>query len=193
MDCTLRCGNGVVDTGEVCDDGNQNNGDSCLNSCMPSSCGDGFVDMTREQCDLGMNNSDQANAVCRTNCLLKRCGDGVLDQGEECDDGNVNGGDNCSAQCTIISYPCGASCPEMEMILIQAGVFNMGSNAYSTERPIHQVQIINNFYVGKTEVTVGQYRACVNAGSCTEPNGIVTSIYCNWTSSAGSKETHPVS
>jgi formylglycine-generating enzyme required for sulfatase activity len=70
--------------------------------------------------------------------------------------------------------------------LIQAGSFNMGSADYG---PIHPVQIRSNFYVGKTEVTVGQYRACVNAGQCTAPN---TGGSCNWTSNVGAKEAYPV-
>ena len=28
------CGNGVVDTGERCDDGNRNNGDGCASNCL---------------------------------------------------------------------------------------------------------------------------------------------------------------
>ena len=33
-DCLPRCGNGVVETGEACDDGNTNNTDACSNTCM---------------------------------------------------------------------------------------------------------------------------------------------------------------
>ena len=53
------CGDGVVDTGEGCDDG-ANNSDSgtCYTTCiLASSCGDGVVD-TGEGCDDGANNSD---------------------------------------------------------------------------------------------------------------------------------------
>jgi cysteine-rich repeat protein len=32
-DCTPHCGNGVVEAGEQCDDGNTNNNDGCTNSC----------------------------------------------------------------------------------------------------------------------------------------------------------------
>ena len=32
-DCTPRCGNAVVETGEACDDGNTNNTDACSNTC----------------------------------------------------------------------------------------------------------------------------------------------------------------
>jgi cysteine-rich repeat protein len=46
------CGDGIVDTGEQCDDGNTNNSDDCRNDCTVPVCGDGIVD-TGEQCDDG--------------------------------------------------------------------------------------------------------------------------------------------
>ncbi|MEZ4402784.1 MAG: DUF4215 domain-containing protein [Kofleriaceae bacterium] len=36
-DCAPRCGNGVVETGEQCDDGNMNNTDACSNTCTLTS------------------------------------------------------------------------------------------------------------------------------------------------------------
>ncbi len=44
-----------------------------------------------------------------------------------------------------------------EMILVQGGSFNMGSNEYPDESPIHLVKI-NNFLIDKFPVTVKQYR-----------------------------------
>ena len=40
-----RCGDGIAqpEAGEECDDGNQVNEDSCLNSCKRATCGDGFI------------------------------------------------------------------------------------------------------------------------------------------------------
>jgi cysteine-rich repeat protein len=41
-----RCGNGVLDPGEVCDDGNTVSGDGCRGDCKGlERCGDGFVDV----------------------------------------------------------------------------------------------------------------------------------------------------
>jgi formylglycine-generating enzyme required for sulfatase activity len=85
---------------------------------------------------------------------------------------------------------CEANCPEIEMILIEAGLFVMGNdNGSSVEKPEHPVQILNSFYVGKTEVTLGQYRACVQAGVCTTPN---QTMYCNWTDHIETMENYPV-
>jgi cysteine-rich repeat protein len=45
------CGNGVVEPGEECDDGNPDNTDACLTNCRNATCGDGFVRTGAEQCD----------------------------------------------------------------------------------------------------------------------------------------------
>lgn len=59
------CGNATVETGETCDDGNQDNSDSCLNSCKAAACGDGFVKLGTEACDDGNNkNGDGCSALC---------------------------------------------------------------------------------------------------------------------------------
>jgi hypothetical protein len=47
-------------------------------------CGNGIVEGD-EQCDEGIDNSDEAPDACRMNCLLPSCGDGVVDSGEGCD------------------------------------------------------------------------------------------------------------
>jgi cysteine-rich repeat protein len=45
------CGNGVVDPGEECDDGNDNDHDECTSLCLFPRCGDGFVWSGMEDCD----------------------------------------------------------------------------------------------------------------------------------------------
>ena len=50
----------------------------------------------------------------------------------------------------------------MEFVLIPAGTFQMGSNdsdAYGDEKPVHTVRITQPFYLGKYEVTQGQWQA----------------------------------
>jgi formylglycine-generating enzyme required for sulfatase activity len=47
----------------------------------------------------------------------------------------------------------------MEFVLIPAGSFQMGSNKYDDEKPVHKVEIKEAFYLGKTEVTQKQYQA----------------------------------
>ncbi|GAB3539735.1 hypothetical protein GCM10027343_07670 [Noviherbaspirillum agri] len=57
------------------------------------------------------------------------------------------------------------SCPTM--IALPAGTFTMGSNSGDpSEKPAHRVTIGAPFAIGKYEVTVEQWNACVEAGSC---------------------------
>jgi len=96
------CGNGVVDPGEPCDDGN--NGvqtDACLDGCIAAFCGDGYVRSGLEVCDDGLANSNFVPDACRTSCVPASCGDSVVDTGEGCDDGNTSSGDGCSATCVV--------------------------------------------------------------------------------------------
>ena len=91
------CGNGQVDPGEACDDGNQVDDDTCRNDCAAASCGDGVVLAGVEGCDDG--NMIETDA-CRSTCVPAACGDGVVQAGVEgCDDGNQNDADGCSNSC----------------------------------------------------------------------------------------------
>ena len=59
------CGDGHVDSGEQCDDGNQVQGDGCENDCTLPRCGNGIVD-NGEECDDGNQvNGDGCNNDCR--------------------------------------------------------------------------------------------------------------------------------
>ncbi|MDO8516847.1 MAG: carboxypeptidase regulatory-like domain-containing protein [Nanoarchaeota archaeon] len=44
------CGDGILETGESCDDGNFNTNDACVN-CQIAKCGDGYVKTGYEECD----------------------------------------------------------------------------------------------------------------------------------------------
>ncbi len=60
-----QCGNGVVEKGEMCDDGNTITGDSCDRACRLSSCGNGVREYG-EQCDDGNNrNNDTCTNICQ--------------------------------------------------------------------------------------------------------------------------------
>lgn len=92
------CGNGTVESGEECDDGNASNNDACLNDCTSASCGDGFVQTGVEECDDGNNVNEDS---CTNSCTLAECGDGFVQPGEQCDDGNGINTDACTNACTI--------------------------------------------------------------------------------------------
>jgi cysteine-rich repeat protein len=93
------CGNGVVDAdSEECDDGNDSNNDSCLNSCKDNVCNDGFVNDGVEACDDGNTNNNDA---CLNDCTANTCGDGFVNTGvEACDDGNTSNQDACLNDCS---------------------------------------------------------------------------------------------
>lgn len=71
------CGNGIVENGEECDDGNLISTDGCTATCQIQS--------------TTMPQPPQPTTPV--------CGNGTLEVGESCDDGNLRAGDGCSAQC----------------------------------------------------------------------------------------------
>ena len=118
------CGNGKLEAGERCDDGNEVNDDACSNQCLPAECGDGIVQgVLGEECD----DANHVNFdLCTNACRSARCGDGILQQVEAseatptgdggmadvepavvaeyieaCDDGNLDSSDGCTAECQV--------------------------------------------------------------------------------------------
>src|SRR5260221_3678675 len=62
---TGLCGNGVIDVGEACDDGNQVSGDGCRADCGKLEvCGDSQLD-TGEVCDDGNHNAADGCDACK--------------------------------------------------------------------------------------------------------------------------------
>ena len=139
---SASCGNGIVESGELCDDGNQESDDGCAADCSskdpgytcppaggactkttdptdPPVCGNGKVEKG-EACDDG---NDIGGDGCGFNCKVESgyscptpnqpcieavgCGDRKLSEGEACDDGNTEDGDGCSSDCQIEeNYTC---------------------------------------------------------------------------------------
>lgn len=93
-----ECGNGEVEEGEACDDGNTIATDACID-CVLAICGDGVVRIGYEQCDDGNQNSLDS---CRNNCTLPYCGDSIVDSNEVCDDGGTEDWDGCSGDCSAL-------------------------------------------------------------------------------------------
>ena len=57
-------------------------------------------------------------------------------------------------------------CGMREMVLIPAGTFQMGSEkGYDDNKPVHQVTITKDFYMGKYEVTQAEYEKYCSYGS----------------------------
>eukprot|EP01098_Paradermamoeba_levis_P005335 TRINITY_DN225_c0_g1_i5.p1 TRINITY_DN225_c0_g1~~TRINITY_DN225_c0_g1_i5.p1 ORF type:complete len:693 (-),score=212.04 TRINITY_DN225_c0_g1_i5:1826-3904(-) len=113
--CTApRCGDGITDLGEYCDDGDLLNGPNyyCSINCT-SNCGDGKIQLG-EECDDGPNNSDAPDASCRTTCVKPWCGDGIIDPrlGEQCDSVYSVDPDNTSIP-YVGNWWCSSNCTQM--------------------------------------------------------------------------------
>jgi fibro-slime domain-containing protein len=126
---TSGCGDGLIQIGEVCDDGNSEPGDGCSADCATVEqdfacptpgdpcvstveCGDSVVTGT-ETCDDGDTTSgDGCSSACQVEpgwacgspgqpCFAAQCGDGILSGNEDCEDGDAppTSGDGCSDTC----------------------------------------------------------------------------------------------
>lgn len=99
------CGNGVKDSGEACDDGNDSDTDVCTTACLRNVCGDGILQQGVEECDMGTENGQACTSAeygstcssCSTSCKYQLtqggfCGDGIKQTGssEQCDGDTVN-------------------------------------------------------------------------------------------------------
>jgi cysteine-rich repeat protein len=129
------CGNGTVDDGERCDDGNTETNDGCGETCRiepgwscdqgePTHCtpicGDALLVGTEAQaggCDDGhAKEGDGCSDVCtvepgwvctgQPSKCAKTCDNGKLDAGEGCEDGNAKTGDGCNACVVETGYTC---------------------------------------------------------------------------------------
>ena len=164
------CGNGTIEDGEQCDDGNRFNDDACSNTCESSNCGDGEVNPGEEDCDDG-NRIDTDG--CRNDCSPARCGDGVArtdiapgQRGHEsCDDGNAVDDDACLASCQ--SARCGDGIRRTDLTIDELGYEACDDgNAVETDECLSNCQMPS---CGDGEIGPGE--ACddgnqINEDSC---------------------------
>lgn len=111
-DCTAMCGNGVLETGEVCDTGIATGVGACPTSCddMMSCTADTL--MNGGSCQAACSNVDITQPMNGDGCCppgattandddcLPGCGNGVVDSGETCDTAITNGAGRCPTTCT---------------------------------------------------------------------------------------------
>jgi cysteine-rich repeat protein len=90
------CGDGTVQAGEQCDDGN----DDPADGCNPFSADPEIVEIMQPFPPFEMVRLviEYSVALCVTAPV--NCGDGSIDAGEQCDDGNMYVQDGCQPDCT---------------------------------------------------------------------------------------------
>ena len=128
-DVEPACGDGMLNPGEACDDGNAESGDGCAANCdavengyacpTPGEdcvstvvCGDGKVTGTETCDDHNAESADGCSASCQLEpgwvcpvigvaCEAAMCGDGIIAGNEQCEDGDAppDSGDGCDANC----------------------------------------------------------------------------------------------
>ncbi len=172
---------------------------------------------TDRDTDTELDTDTDTDEVCTPSCGERVCGpDPVCEQscgqcpeGKTCNSDGQCVAEGCVPACGLrkcgVDPVCGTSCGECEAnyecdddgqcipsdgikwVRIAGGTFLMGSDdGGSDEKPVHSV-MVPTFKMTKTEVTVDQYRACVDEGDCTAPN---TGYDCNW--DKPDRGSHPV-
>lgn len=74
-----KCGNGIIERNETCDDNNSLNDDGCDQYCVHE-CGNGKMDRGEECDDGNVMGDDGCDEIC-----LNECGNNQVDGSEECD------------------------------------------------------------------------------------------------------------
>ena len=98
------CGNGTVEAGEQCDDGNTTGGDGCSATCASEApvCGNGRVE-SGEECDDGNRTSrDGCSSTCKFEQIPALCDAGYVEVSVPCkesDEEDALGG--CGVVCLI--------------------------------------------------------------------------------------------
>lgn len=194
------CGDGAIDAGEECDDGEANdNQGTCTAACHLPACGDGHL-QPGEECDDGNDDSLDSCVVgclhnicgdgfvgpgeacdapgdpsCTVSCALASCGDGVVQAGEECDDGNQSDNDECLRTCLVAS--CGDGHLHVGAETCDDGNADDGDACTSLcEVPACDDQIISG---SETDVDCGGACAPCGRGSGCEVGGDCESSFCN--------------
>ena len=190
---SAKCGDGIVDDGEECDDGNLVSTDACLAICVAATCGDSVVQAGVEDCDDG--NADDLDG-CTNTCIAATCGDAGPTRGSTIaispDDARIVAVNRDSGTVTVMAVDYGDGQPKMTVVKDiddndeiavgaepwQVAIDRCGLNAYVVLRKDQKVVQIKNIHTTPelgAEVVVGSEPTAV----ALTPNG--TKMYvANW-------------
>ncbi len=186
-------------SGSPCSDPQLCFGDSCTNRMC-----DATLECVARECGLNLEDAARESYCGQCGTLFQCSADGMCMPPDECqpDCGTYECGNNsscgmscgeCAAGYACIDGKCAAPVIVDGMVRIPPGPFMMGPEtsfdgmALDNEFPLHEVTL-SAYLIDRTEVTLGDYRACVDAGACDEPD--TTRYACNWNTDAD--ETQPV-
>jgi len=147
------------------------NDQCCQPDCDNLECGDDGCGGSCGEC-IGEGSYCTEGHCCIPDCGFLECGPDPI-CGVEC--GPCPDGFACTTDFRCIDVS--------GMAFVDAGSFWMGCNATvdsqcsDDEKPYHEVTL-SAFYIDKTEVTVGMYAECVEAGFCSEPS--TDYEQCSW-------------
>ena len=185
-------------------------GEDC--ECQQGPCCDG-CDLRRDYwtCENGVDveyrcDGSECGSDAQRRFRLRRCSGASASCDGDLVWGAWNDIDDCSPDEACRADASGASCVSgqcggegegegegtgdagIEWVRIPGGRFNMGSeDGDDNELPVHPVDV-PTFELAQTEVTVAQYRACVDAGRCEAPD--TRGYECNW--GVDGRGDHPV-
>ncbi|MFT5434916.1 MAG: sulfatase activating formylglycine-generating enzyme [Myxococcota bacterium] len=208
---------GGCDDGTVCTTADQCTAGQCLGN--PVSCPEDAVQCTDAACDAvaGCIQLPNTGGECTDgeSCTLNdKCQNGACPPNAPlCDDGDPCTADSCVGgdSCVHVHFCCGeigsmcqygfecedGNCAKDGEVLVPAGDFWRGCDPGpecpdAGSWPAHRV-ILSDFALDRFEVTVDEYKACVQADACTQPGGqtpaIVADLGNYWYSVRGD---HPV-
>ncbi len=95
-----ECGNGILEPGEICDDGKTKDGDGCSADCLKQ---DPDFDCSAE------------GKPCVDTVV---CGNGILEGDEECDDRNTDDMDGCAGDCSMVEQGFACARPGVDCVLL---------------------------------------------------------------------------
>ena len=161
-----KCGNGLEEVGEDCDDGNIVSGDGCEVDCT-------FPAMPECLEDAACGNGE----ICFMSTCVKaeECGNGIEEAGEDCDDGNTEDGDACPANCQqtepLVELELTLASPKDQQNIRLGEAMEVRGTATAGAYILFYVDIAtnNNSYVGETYAdATGTYSYVIEADKLAE-------------------------